>query len=70
MLHRPARHLGLGQQADGGVGPLGLSKLLELKTQVRVPRDGGGLVKIGAVGEVVEGHRVHVSVERDGLVVN
>lgn len=69
-MSRAARQLRLGQQADGGGGPLGLGQLPELEAQVGVPRDGGGFVKMAAVGEVVEGHRVHVSVERDGLVVN
>lgn len=64
------RGVGLGQQADGGGGPLGLGKLPELKTQVGVPRDGGGFVKTGAMREVMEGHRVHISMERDGLIVS
>lgn len=69
-MPRSAGHVGLGQQADGGGGPLEMGKLPELKTEVRVPRDGGGFVKIAAMREVMEGHRVHVSVEGDGLVVD
>lgn len=66
----PASQLGLGQQADGGGGPLGLSKLPELKSEVGVAWDGGGFVKIAVVREVMEGHRVRIAMERNGLVVN
>lgn len=67
---RSASQFGLGQQADGGGGPLGLGKLSELETEVGVPWDGGGFVKTAVVSEVMEGHRVHISMKRDGLIVN
>lgn len=72
-MRRPAHQFRLGQQADGGGGTFGLGKLSVLETEIRVSRDGGGLVKVGlvaAVGEVMQRDGVGVSMERDGLVVN
>lgn len=72
-MRRPAHQFRLGQQADGGGGTFGLGKLPVLETEIRVSRDGGGFVEVGlvaAVGEVMQGDGVGVSMERDGLVVN
>lgn len=72
-MRRPAHQLRLGQQADGGGGTLGLGELPVLEAEVRVARDGGGLVEVrlvGAVGEVVQRDGVAVAVEGDGLVVH